>query len=131
MKYLLIAAVALLIGACSETRPISPDFAKLGHLIYAKPVQGVPATTVFVRDIGFVGAGTTAYLYVDGEHAADLETSEKVSIDLTAGNHVFGVAMAPAAGGPTSTLDERLEPGQTYVYHLSTDANGIRIQRSP
>jgi hypothetical protein len=131
MKYLLIAAAALLIAACSETRPISPDFAKLGYLTYARPVQGVPATAVFVRDIGFVGAGTTAYLYVDGERAAELETSEKVSIDLTAGNHLFGVAMAPAADGPVSTLDDQLQPGQTYIYHLSTDANGIRIQRSP
>jgi hypothetical protein len=130
MKYLLIAAFAMLLGACG-TKPTPPDLAKLGTLYYSKPVQGLPATAVFVRDFSFAGVGTTFYLYVDGERAAELETSEKVSIDLTAGTHNFGVDLSPSVGQPTSFLEERLEPGQTYVYRLSGDRNGVQIARSP
>jgi hypothetical protein len=129
MKYLLIAAVAVLMGACG-TSPTPPDVAKLGHLIYAKPVQGVPAKAVFVRDFSFAGMGKTVYVYADGELAAELETSEKVPIDLTGGDHAFGVEIAPSTGHATSIIDERLEPGQTYVYRLVSDGNGVRIQRS-
>jgi hypothetical protein len=133
MKYafVVVAAAALLASACTETKPISPDLAKMGHLIYAKPVQGVPATAVFVRDIGFAGLGKTATLYIDGEVAAELETSEKVSVELTAGNHSFGVVLAPATGLPAATIDERLESGQSYVYRLASDANGMRVERAP
>ena len=123
-----ILAIALLLGACSETKPISPDLASLGHRIYARPIQGVPATVIFVRDIGFVDLGRTAYVTVDDELAAELETAEKVEIDMTAGNHVFGVAKSAASGSTVSIVDVTLEPGKTYVYRLISDASGLRIQ---
>jgi hypothetical protein len=130
MKYLMIAAIAVLMSACTETKPINPDLAKMGQVTYARPVQGVPATAVFVRDIGFAGMGTTAYLYVDGEPAAQLETSEKAVIDLTAGEHGFGVEMAPRTGQARASITERLEPGQSYLYRIGQDVNGILIQRT-
>ena len=130
MRYLALALLApvLLLGACSETKPIPPDFAKLGQLTYAKPVEGVPATVVFVRDLGFLDVGQTAYVTIDGETAAKLQTAEKVTIDLTAGDHVFGVGKMLLPVPATATLDARLAPGQTYVYRLVSDATGMRIE---
>src|SRR5690242_15301195 len=116
MKYVLLAA-ALLVSACGS-KPMPPDLASAGHVVNAPPVYGLPATAVFVRDFSLADAGKTVQLYVDGEYAADLETSEKVAIKLPGGDHIFGVALAPTDGHATHTIDDGLVAGETYLYRI-------------
>lgn len=129
VRYILVGLALIALFGCATT-PTALSDAQPGHLIYAKSAEGIPAIAVFVRDSGIVGAALTTHIYIDGQHAAELEVTQKVEIGLTAGEYVFGVETSPYSGSATFAIDQRLEAGRTYYYRIGGDMNGMRIQRS-
>lgn len=71
------------------------------------------AFLVVTRDSGFVGAGCTIRLYIDGKQAADFNSGETSRFSVGAGKHVLAakpVGMCGGSGISESEID--IKPGE-------------------
>ena len=67
-------------------------------------------------------------LYVDGIQTADLNTSEKVELFLTVGDHILGVRICLGGNSETSVT---VAADRKKVFRISSSQNGdIQIQPS-
>jgi hypothetical protein len=118
-----LVAVAVLLGACHSS-PIRTDHASKGDYLgmkYSEPLPGTFALTI-KRDRGVWTCDSK--VYIDGQHLANVGTSEAVIFHLQAGRHVIGAR----AGGLCTWGDVEAEveakAGEARTYRLSFD-NGI------
>lgn len=139
MKIALAACLAVLILTGCGTSPIqvsdaTPVPTSRIDAELSKPGADSAKVTV-VRDSGLLGGGCLFGFYVDGKLIARLDTSERHSVELPAGEHVLGAA---AVGRALCSGENRrrevatiLKPGDSKVYRMSVEQGmGLTIQPS-
>lgn len=119
------------LGACTSAPKKFSETAEVPQerVFLKQSSDSQTATAIFVRD---VGGTVSAKLLVNDELASELFNGEKVSLQLPAGEYMFGFYLGPKAFLITANpIDQRLEAGKTYFYRISGDPmNGPRIFRA-
>lgn len=128
------ALLFILTGCATSPMPIKEAQSVPGERIFRTENELVDgnAQALFVRDVGFTGAGVYHHLFIDGTKAASLNPGEKVEFFLRPGEHVFGVIPTdPFGTHALNTIDQDLKAGKKYYYRIQTDGNSFRtvIQR--
>ncbi len=132
-----LAATLLIISGCATT-PVSPTQASAipGSRISVSKYQQKPhaepsSQLVFVRDSGLYGAGTTIYLFINGEEIAGFRPSETLKIFLAPGEYLIGVQSRPNFGLEQFIENPaRIEPDQSYAFRIGIDYNKAIVQRT-
>ena len=76
---------------------------------------------------------SSIHLSINDEKAASIDTGEKVTIRLPAGEYSFSVVPTdPFGTHAVFSIDQRLEDGKVYTYRILTDGDDLktRIQRT-
>ena len=97
------------------------------------PLDSPLVWAVFIRDEGFLGAGTYTHLFINGEHAAALDVGERLELQLAPGEYIFGVKPTDPLGlHSILSIDQQLQAGKRYYYRIvvvGPTAGATRIQR--
>lgn len=131
MKYVLIPLIttsALLLTAC-QSRPVSVSDAKPAPQARVFKYQTPEASTLVVlRDKGMVGSGCDASIFINGETVAKLETGEKATFHLAAGEWIVGASLEGSglcALNPARQERETItKAGDTKVFRVFTSNAG-------
>ncbi|MBA8132857.1 MULTISPECIES: hypothetical protein [unclassified Citrobacter] len=131
MKHVLLPLITipvLLLSACSS-RPVSVADAKPAPQARVFKYQtSAPTTLVVMRDKGMIGAGCDASIFINGETVAKLETGEKATFHLDAGQWIVGASLEGAglcALNPTRQERETItKAGETKVFRVFTSNAG-------
>ena len=131
MKHVLLPLITipvLLLSACSS-RPVSVADAKPAPQARVFKYQtSAPTTLVVMRDKGMIGAGCDASIFINGETVAKLETGEKATFHLDAGQWIVGAS--PEGTGLCALNPARQEretitkAGETKVFRVFTSNAG-------
>ncbi len=83
------------------------------------------------RDSGFMGSACAIEVFMDGEAIADLRTSEKVTLYVRPGKHLFGARATGICGGGSADASLVSEAGKPDTLRVSSEQGGdIRIAPS-
>ena len=131
MKHVLLPLITipvLLLSACSS-RPVSVADAKPAPQARVFKYQtSAPTTLVVMRDKGMIGAGCDASIFINGETVAKLETGEKATFHLDAGQWIVGASLEGAglcALNPARQERETItKAGETKVFRVFTSNAG-------
>lgn len=119
MRRFCMAAIATAVCGCATT-PISNSEAHdvPDSRIHSRQwLTSAPGTSMLTikRDSGFMGSACAIEVFMDGEAIADLRTSEKVTLYVRPGKHLFGGGSADASlvseAGKPDTLRVSSEQG--------------------
>lgn len=124
----LITILVLLLSACSS-RPVSVADAKPAPQARVFKYQtSAPTTLVVMRDKGMIGAGCDASIFINGETVAKLETGEKATFHLDAGQWIVGASLEGTglcALNPARQERETItKAGETKVFRVFTSNAG-------
>lgn len=129
MKKLFIALLALLLAGCA-TKPVLtsqaknvPDVRVLNSEFLISKTQNNGMVTI-KRDSGFSGSACLTRVYIDGKEIADLDTSEKVVIYPTLGNHVFSAWPKGVCGGGMVEATGTVTKENSLTYRIGYGTNG-------
>ena len=131
MKHVLLPLITipvLLLSACSS-RPVSVADAKPAPQARVFKYQtSAPTTLVVMRDKGLIGAGCDASIFINGETVAKLETGEKATFHLDAGQWIVGASLEGTglcALNPARQERETItKAGETKVFRVFTSNAG-------
>ncbi|OAT24229.1 putative lipoprotein [Buttiauxella gaviniae ATCC 51604] len=131
MKHVLLPLITipvLLLSACSS-RPVSVADAKPAPQARVFKYQtSAPTTLVVMRDKGMIGAGCNASIFINGETVAKLETGEKATFHLDAGQWIVGASLEGSglcALNPACQERETItKAGETKVFRVFTSNAG-------
>ncbi|MEP9115536.1 hypothetical protein ABKU46_22340 (plasmid) [Enterobacter hormaechei] len=131
MKHVLLPLITipvLLLSACSS-RPVSVADAKPAPQARVFKYQtSAPTTLVVMRDKGIIGAGCDASIFINGETVAKLETGEKATFHLDAGQWIVGASLEGTglcALNPARQERETItKAGETKVFRVFTSNAG-------
>lgn len=130
MKHVLLPLITipvLLLSACSS-RPVSVADAKPAPQWVFKYQTSAPTTLVVMRDKGMIGAGCDASIFINGETVAKLETGEKATFHLDAGQWIVGASLEGTglcALNPARQERETItKAGETKVFRVFTSNAG-------
>lgn len=130
MRYTLISILLFFVGCAttpvpsSEATPVPPS----KHLLFKQPGANT-APVLVIRDSGWSGAACDTKIFVNGQLAARLSTSEKVTLHIPAGEVILGIepnCLAALAG-----LLERsatLVAGKPSYFRVGYDTGGQSLQ---
>jgi hypothetical protein len=135
MRYCCIAAIVAFICGCASS-PVSnseaqsaPD-SRVHSRQWATPAPDTSELTI-KRDGGVMGAACAVAVYMDGEAIADLRTSEKVTLYVRPGKHLFAARATGLCGGGTADASLVSEAGKPDTLRVSVEQSGdIRIAPS-
>ena len=131
MKHVLLPLITipvLLLSACSS-RPVSVADAKPAPQARVFKYQtSAPTTLVVMRDKGMIGAGCDSSIFINGETVAKLETGEKATFHLDAGQWIVGASLEGTglcALNPARQERETItKAGETKVFRVFTSNAG-------
>ncbi|EPE6986440.1 hypothetical protein ACT48Z_004645 [Citrobacter freundii] len=131
MKHVLLPLITipvLLLSACSS-RPVSVADAKPAPQARVFKYQtSAPTTLVVMRYKGMIGAGCDASIFINGETVAKLETGEKATFHLDAGQWIVGASLEGTglcALNPARQERETItKAGETKVFRVFTSNAG-------
>lgn len=138
MKRMILGmAVAVSISGCA-TAPVAPNqaaevpAARIYNSEYlVSPAGGNSSQLVFVRDSGAYGIGVTIHLFLDGKEIAGFRPSEKLVLNLPAGEYLLGVKSVPNFGVEQFIETAvRVEPPKRYAFRIGIDYNKAIVQRT-
>lgn len=129
-KIILVSIITVGISGCS-TSAVNPSVAKSAPkdriTLYQMKNDNSASVTV-VRDSGMVGSGCFATVFVNGKEAARLDTSEKATFYVDAGQHIIGSVLDGKGlcsfGGARQERDIDVKSGDIKYYRIFTDQNG-------
>ncbi len=131
MKRTLVVLTFVLVGCATEPVPTSearqvPRARIISPLLLA-PGSGKESVIV-KRDQGIMGAGCTSRLYVDGAPVADIETSEKVELFLSLGEHMLGAKpQGICSGNGAAESSVNVVQGRRKTFRISYGQGGDNI----
>lgn len=121
-----IIAAALVAACATAPTPIAEAASAPPERVFREQASGENlARAIFVRDSGFLGAGLSQRLFINGQVAAKLNAGEKVEIFLQPGDYVFGVRKEADVFSQynDNSIDQNLVGGRTYHYRILSDAS--------
>ncbi|KGT86142.1 lipoprotein [Erwinia typographi] len=129
MKKIFIVLLVLVLGGCA-TKPVSNQAAKtvpkdrmLNTSLLTKTSADAGTVTI-KRDSGFAGSACLTRVYIDGKEIADLDTSEKVVIFPSSGNHVFSAWPKGICGGGMVEVTGNVDRDKPLTYRIGYGTNG-------
>jgi hypothetical protein len=134
-KQAFIALVVLVLAGCAtqaprknQIKPVPAD-----RVLAFQSPDGGDATIIVTRDVGFMGGGCFAGLYLDGALVAKMDTGERASLYVPSGRHIIGTwSVGKALCGYREGTDRRetdatLKTGETRKYRILIGNNGVEI----
>lgn len=91
------------------------------------------ATIIVTRDVGLMGGGCFAGVYVDGALVAKMDTGERANLYVPSGRHIIGTWSVGKAlcgyreGKDRRETDATLKPGETRKYRILIGNSGVEI----
>lgn len=134
-KQAFIALTALALVGCATQAPKQSQIKLVPAdraLAYQSAGDG-DSTIIVTRDVGFVGGGCFAGLYLDGALVAKLDTGERASLYVPSGRHVIGTWNVGKAlcgyreGKDRRETDATLKPGETRKFRILIGNAGVEI----
>lgn len=129
MKKLLIIFSLIMVG-CS-TSAVNPKVAKLApenRIFLSEQYSENTGTVTVIRDSGVTNGKMLVTMYIDGKRAAEMDTSEKVTLNINSGEHIIGVAFEGMFfSSSDETMQEReftISNGDHKYYRIFTDQYG-------
>ncbi|WP_211451160.1 hypothetical protein [Collimonas antrihumi] len=129
-----LAAVITLVGC--HNSPLKPEDAlvKQDKIYASKLITPAPGTVpvLIQRPAAHLGWPWTAYIYVDGKYAAEMDNGQRMSIHLPFGRHQIGVKVydSNAPAGPLREVEVSIVEGDTYAFKVFLPTySGFEIQR--
>jgi hypothetical protein len=92
---------------------------------------------VVTRDIGYVGSGCYAAVFIDGEVAAKLGTGERAHFYVPSGDHVLGTWNTGSGlcgyreGKDRKEVSVSLKPGDTRKFRITINPNAGTVELNP
>lgn len=121
-------AFAIAIVGCATT-PV-PDSAtssvptdRLYAPAMARPVTGGGSINVR-RDSGLMGSACSTRVWINGQPAADLRTSERITIHVEAGDHIVSAQPNALCAGGLVEAQAVVRPGRTARFRVGYGTNG-------
>lgn len=131
MKHVLLPLITIpvLLLSARSSRPVSVADAKPAPQARVFKYQtSAPTTLVVMRDKGMIGAGCDASIFINGETVAKLETGEKATFHLDAGQWIVGASLEGTglcALNPARQERETItKAGETKVFRVFTSNAG-------
>lgn len=131
MKKLLFSMVIALIVAGCATQTVKLSDAKqvpTERIFFENYQDSNLSEITVIRDSGFIGAGCGARISIDGDLAAVLHTSEKVSFKVKGGEYIIGVTLQNGGlcnfGVDMQERELKIQPGERRFYRAFIDGNG-------
>lgn len=126
MKKIITALLTIGLIGCS-TEPVKPQNAK--EVQPATQFLQKPKTTgvTIVRDKGFISGGCAITSYINGERLAELQTGEKVTAYLPAGEVNVGAGFAGrglCSGSPKKEREFIIKDNQPRTLRIFIDQSG-------
>lgn len=126
MKKIIIALLVTGLVGCS-TEPVSPKYAK--EIPPSSQFQKKPKTTgvTIIRDKGFISGGCAITSYINGIRLAELETGEKVTAYLPAGEVIVGAGFAGrglCSGAAKKEREYIVKENQPRILRIFIDQSG-------
>ena len=125
--------VAVMAGGCSAKIVPTDQAAVLPH----KRIHDIRATTqkddagivIVKRDSGYVGSAVNASIFLNGELAAELATSEKVTFYLPEGRYLIS-AMLNGPAGELKEIETMVTKNRTDVFRVGFFYGNFSITRT-
>ncbi|WP_312777840.1 hypothetical protein [Pseudescherichia sp.] len=130
MKRIFLLVAFLGISGCASTvvAPSEATQAPTNRLLKYQSASDKDGRLTVVRDAGMVGSACYATLYINGNRAAQLDTKEKATFYLPAGEWVIGTNLeGQGLCGASNDRQERfitLKQGENKTVRIFTDGNG-------
>lgn len=126
MKKIIITLLTIGLVGCS-TEPVMPQNAKEVQASYE--FQQKPRTTgvTIIRDKGYVASACAITAYINGKRLAELETGEKVTAYVPAGEIIVGagfVGRGLCIGDPKKEREFIVKENQSRVLRIFIDQSG-------
>lgn len=127
IKILPMIAVIMLAGCA--TKPVTNEQAKdvpSKQIIDSSLLSRKTGTgqVIIKRDSGFMGSACMSRVYIDGKEIADLDTSQKIVVYPTIGEHIFSAWPKGICGGGMSEQSGKVTEQSTLMYRIGYGTNG-------
>ncbi|MGI2056216.1 hypothetical protein ACRN9T_03335 [Shewanella baltica] len=126
-----LIAISLLLGCLSgcATSAVSVDQAKSAPVsrVFINDAANTEAEITLIRDSGMMGGGCYVDVYLNDKLAATLDTSEKVTIKVNAGELYLGSQLSGSGlciGSSIRHLETSIKQGQHKLYRVMTGQSG-------
>ena len=136
MKNTLIALAAVIAITGCHNSPLKPEdvLVKPDKIYASKLTTAVPGTVpvLLQRPAAHLGWTWTAYIYVDGKYAAEMDNGQRVTINLPIGRHQIGVKVfdSNSPANQIREVDASFAEDETYVFKVFLPTySGFEIQR--
>lgn len=135
-KLLVSVGTLILVSACSTTpvtkqtaAPVPAEHVYKTSYIGAASSSG--ATVTFLRDSGFFGSGCSHDVYVDNVKIFTIREGEKITIHVSAGQHLFRLESGGGLCPNISTSQETIvSDGARRTYRILLPSDGsLRLTR--
>ena len=128
---LCVAAILVsLVAAGCATSPTRAENTEPGTYLSGQLNKPSPQSgrVLVKRDSGFMGAGCTHRIYLDGTPAAELRTGQAVTLYVQPGEHISGV-MATGICDGNAEASLVIQANQTKSFRSGADQSGsLKIQ---
>ena len=129
-RFVCCSFLFLILTGCAST-PVStseaiqiPDSRVLdGGRQYLLPTKN---SGIFIvkRDSGIMGAACSTKIYLNGKSIADLDTSEKVVLNLPVGEYIVSAEPNGVCGGGLTEVKFNVKDNSQSVFRYGTSGNG-------
>ncbi|WP_312387783.1 hypothetical protein [Atlantibacter hermannii] len=126
MKKVLLALLALGVAGCS-TEPVLPQNAKAVNASSEFLQKPNTSEVTIIRDKGFVAGGCAITSYINGKRLAELNTGEKVTAYLPAGEVIVGAGFAGkglCSEAPKKEREFIIKENTPRLLRIFTDQSG-------
>ncbi|MEL7937686.1 hypothetical protein [Pseudomonas delhiensis] len=131
MKRLMVALLLAVLAGCSSAPvPVADAVPAPRDRVYGINMadSDQKATITFVRDTGYVGGGCDMGVYVNAKLVARLQTKEKATIAVPAGELIVGAGGIGAGlcgeSSPRRERDVTIKPGESKNYRIFISGSG-------
>ena len=127
VRLLGVAFAVAIVGCATTPVPDSAASAVPQDRLYApalaRPVTGGGSINVR-RDSGLMGSACSTRVWIDGQPAADLRSSERITIHVEAGDHIVSAQPNALCAGGLVEAQAVVKPGRTARFRVGYGTNG-------
>jgi hypothetical protein len=93
------------------------------HFLFKQPSDR-STPLVLRRDSGLMQSACSSRFYVNGSHAANISSGERVTLHVPSGDVILGAQQGGICAGGLVEIQVKLSPGSPAHYRIGFDHNG-------
>lgn len=130
MRVTILIILSLITVSCS-THPVNPGYERnipTNHIFMPEYTVNNPdyVPVTFSRDAGVIGSACSSSVYINGDLAFELDSSQSLTIYMPTGNHFFNVSMkGGVCGGEVKSDSVTIESGKPIGYRISMTMGAV------